>query len=122
MTRVLVVDDEASNVEVAVVICEAVGYETRQAFNGRQAIEIIKHEDIDLVLMDFLMPVLDGVSATREIRSNPDFSKLPILGVTARASHADRDEMLSAGMNDVLLKPYRNKMLLEAMRRVLGDS
>jgi CheY-like chemotaxis protein len=122
MTKVLVVDDEPSNVEVATVICQALGFETYTAVNGQQALDLLATTHVDLVLMDVLMPVLDGIAATRLIRLDPRLSMLPILGVTARASTADRVEMLEAGMNDVLLKPYRNKNLVEAMRKIMAPS
>jgi CheY-like chemotaxis protein len=122
MTKVLVVDDEPSNVEVATVICEALGFETHTASNGRQALALLATTYVDLVLMDVLMPVMDGIETTRQIRLDPRLSLVPILGVTARASNAERVEMIEAGMNDVLHKPYRNKTLIEAMRKVMAST
>jgi CheY-like chemotaxis protein len=122
MARILIVDDEATNVEVATVICEAAGHSVDVARNGQEAIDVLVPGKYDIVLMDLLMPVLDGISATQQIRAKSEFASLAILGVTAVADHEEHFEMRSAGMNGVLEKPYRNKHLLAAIAEAMAAS
>ena len=88
------------------------------ARNGREAIEAIENPSarsaprIDLVLMDVMMPEMDGLTATREIRQNPDWKKLPIIMLTAKAMQDDQERCLAAGANDYMAKPLDVEKLL----------
>ncbi len=120
MARLLVVDDEPTNLEVVQVIAEAAGHEVVLAANGQIALDRLAGDRFDLLLVDVLMPVMDGIRFTRAVRADAIHGRVPILGVTAKASAADQSEMLAAGMDVILLKPFRRKSLLEAMDGLLG--
>ncbi len=85
--------------------------------NGRSAIEIIEGTpDLSLVLMDIMMPEMDGYETMREIRNNPEFRTLPILALTAKAMKGDREKCLDAGASDYISKPVNTDQLLSLMR------
>jgi len=87
------------------------------ADNGRGGIELLQeHPDVDLVLMDVMMPDMDGNETTAEIRSMPEFGELPILFLTAKAMQGDRDKSLAAGASDYITKPVDLDRLLTLMR------
>jgi len=115
--RVLVVDDNEVNLMIAGELLSQAGLEVETAENGAQALECLQRARFDMVFMDMQMPVMDGLEATRRIRSQPDKARLPIVAMTANALAADRDLCLQAGMDDVLTKPIEPDRLLEAVRR-----
>lgn len=117
--RILVVEDELTNREVAEVILESQGFEVLVASNGQEGVELAQRTRPDLIVMDILMPILDGLSATRELKSDPATAHIPVLAVTAKASNSDREAAEAAGCDGFLAKPYRNKALLEAVRQLL---
>jgi CheY-like chemotaxis protein len=91
--------------------------EVISATNGRQAIDIIKNTpDIVMVLMDIMMPEMDGYETMREIRKDPQFRTLPILALTAKAMKGDREKCLDAGASDYIAKPVNTNQLLSLMR------
>ena len=120
--RVLVAEDNRVNQTVTSRLLEKHGFHTFLANNGREALETIQWESIDLVLMDVQMPVMDGLEATRRIREMEKKSgaHLPILAMTAKALQGDRDLCLSAGMDGYIAKPVEPKQLLEAIRSVVA--
>lgn len=112
--RVLLVEDNELNREVACGLLEESGLQIEQAEHGAQAVEILlaKGEGyFDAVLMDMQMPVLDGVAATRRLRAEAQFARLPIIAMTANAMPADRQRCLDAGMDDHLGKPLDPDLL-----------
>jgi CheY-like chemotaxis protein len=119
MRRIMIVDDEPSNRELAVVICRALGHEVVEATHGQEALAAMETECVDLVLLDGLMPVMDGLELTRALRAEPRWSHLPILGMTARAGQDDLRRMREAGVDDVLTKPFRSRQLMEAVTQLL---
>ncbi len=115
--RILLVEDNEVNQLVAGRILKKAGFTVRLANNGRQAVDLVETEPFDLVLMDIQMPVLDGLSATAEIRQNPAFTDLPIVAMTAHAMARDREKSLEAGMNDHLVKPLDINELFDCLAR-----
>jgi signal transduction histidine kinase/DNA-binding response OmpR family regulator/HPt (histidine-containing phosphotransfer) domain-containing protein len=104
--RVLLVEDNEMNQELALELLKQAGIEAVVAGNGREALDILARDaGFDGVLMDCQMPVMDGYTATREIRRNPVFRNLPIIAMTANAMAGDREKVLEAGMNDHIAKP-----------------
>jgi signal transduction histidine kinase/CheY-like chemotaxis protein len=117
---VLVVDDDERNVFALVGVLELHGAEVLRAADGQEGLDVLQsREDIDVVLMDVMMPELDGYEATRRIRSVPHFADLPIIAVTAKAMPGDREEILAAGATDYVVKPLDADDLVARIRRHL---
>jgi len=114
--RVLIVDDDVRNIFALSSVLEEYGMAIKSADNGRDAIKITQSEDIDIVLMDIMMPEMDGLDTTREIRKIPGRKNLPIIAVTAKAMKGDRDRCLEAGAWDYLSKPVDRARLLGVLR------
>jgi CheY-like chemotaxis protein len=115
--KVLVVDDDARNIFALTTILENQEMEVLSATNGRQAIELIKSTpDLSVVLMDIMMPEMDGYETMREIRKDPSFRTLPILALTAKAMKGDREKCLEAGASDYIAKPVNTEQLLSLLR------
>jgi len=111
--KVLVVDDDVRNVFALASALELHGLSVVHADNGRQGIEtLLQHPDIKLVLMDVMMPGMDGYAATEYIRSLDRFAELPIIAVTAKAMRGDRERSLAAGANEHVAKPVEVDVLL----------
>ena len=104
--RILVVEDNPLNQQVAVDLLEDVGARVHLASNGQEAIDLLMQHQFDCVLMDLQMPKMDGLQATRFIRTQPLLSSIPIIAVTANASKQDRGRCLDAGMVDFISKPF----------------
>jgi CheY-like chemotaxis protein len=115
--KVLVVDDDARNIFALTTVLENQEMEVLSATNGRQAIEIINGTpDLSVVLMDIMMPEMDGYETMREIRKDPKFRTLPILSLTAKAMKGDREKCLEAGASDYIAKPVNTEQLLSLLR------
>ncbi|RCG28400.1 HAMP domain-containing protein [Sphaerisporangium album] len=118
--KVLVIDDDVRNVFALTNILELHGMQVLYAENGRKGIEMLmRNDDVDLVLMDIMMPEMDGYAATAAIREMPRFSSLPIIAVTAKAMHGDREKTLSSGASDYVTKPVDAEELIDRMQRWL---
>jgi two-component system sensor histidine kinase/response regulator len=113
--RVLLVEDNELNRDLAGELLADLGISVTMALNGREAVNRVLKEPFDLVLMDIQMPVMDGVEATRLIRADQRFSELPILAMTAHAMAGDYKKSLDAGMNDHLTKPINPNTLKKAL-------
>jgi HAMP domain-containing protein/signal transduction histidine kinase len=118
--KVLVVDDDPRNAFVLTDVLEMHGMTVVQATDGRKAIEELGGGDIDLVLMDVMMPQMDGYETTRAIRRMPQYARLPVITVTARAMQGDREKSIDAGATDYITKPIDIEELLNCMERWLG--
>jgi two-component system sensor histidine kinase/response regulator len=103
--RILVVEDNELNQEVATELLKDAGFVVEVADNGQIALDKLDASDFDIVLMDLQMPVMDGLTATIEIRKQPRWRELPVVAMTANAMQGDREKCLAAGMNDHLAKP-----------------
>ncbi len=115
--KVLVVDDDARNIFALTTALENQEMEVLSATNGRQAIELIKQTpDLGLVLIDIMMPEMDGYETIREIRRLATFRRLPILALTAKAMKGDREKCLQAGASDYIAKPVNTDELLSLLR------
>jgi HAMP domain-containing protein/signal transduction histidine kinase/DNA-binding response OmpR family regulator len=115
--KVLIVDDDARNIFALTSVLENHEMDILSATNGRQAIELIESTpDLNMVLMDIMMPEMDGYETMREIRSKPEFRTLPILALTAKAMKGDREKCLDAGASDYISKPVNTDQLLSLLR------
>ncbi len=115
--KVLVVDDDARNIFALTALLENYEMEVISTNHSRSAIELIQHTpDLSLVLMDIMMPEMDGYETMREIRSLAGFRTLPILALTAKAMKGDREKCLDAGASDYIAKPVDRDQILSLMR------
>ncbi|WP_055713847.1 HAMP domain-containing protein [Streptomyces torulosus] len=118
---VLVVDDDARNLFALSGVLELHGFQVLHADNGRKGIEmLLAHPDISLVLMDVMMPEMDGYTATAEIRAMAQYAELPIIAVTAKAMPGDQEKSLASGANDYVTKPVDTNDLIGRVRRWLS--
>jgi CheY-like chemotaxis protein len=120
--RILIVEDDVRNVYALTNVLEPRGAVVEVARNGQEAIDVLNKfaslpaQRIDLVLMDVMMPVMDGLTATRKIRANPDWKKLPVITLTAKAMPDDQQRCIEAGANDYIAKPLDVEKLLSLVR------
>jgi CheY-like chemotaxis protein len=120
--RILVVEDDVRNIFALTSVFEPSGATVEIARNGREALEALARSKgsparaIDMVLMDIMMPEMDGLTATREIRKDPDWKRLPIIALTAKAMQDDHEKCLAAGANDYVAKPLDVEKLLSLVR------
>ena len=118
--RVLVVEDDLMNQKLAEAYLKKMGCEVCLAENGKIAVERFQKEDFDIILMDMMMPVMDGVTAAKQIRAHQKkASAIPIIAVTANAYEEDKQKCLDVGMNGYVPKPYSFEQLEEEINRVL---
>jgi CheY-like chemotaxis protein len=114
---VLIVDDDYRNLFAMTTMLEIQNMVVQHAENGSDAIKLLESgPEFDIVLMDVMMPRMDGYETMRRIRANPRFAKLPILAVTAKAMKGDREKCIEAGASDYITKPIDSEQLLSLLR------
>jgi len=115
--RILVADDDVRNVFALASVLESHGMDVIFAENGLEAVNNLKaNPDVDLVLMDIMMPEMDGYEAMRQVRALPQFATLPIISLTAKAMKGDREKSIASGASDYITKPVDTDQLLSLMR------
>ena len=115
--KVLVVDDDVRNIFALTSVLESHGMKVVYAENGRAGIEALRtNPDVDVVLMDIMMPGMDGYETMRLIRKEPRHESVPIIAVTAKALRGDREKCIAAGASDYITKPVDAEKLLELIR------
>ncbi len=115
--KILIVDDDVRNVFALASVLEGYGMEVVYGENGHEGLaKLEEHPDVDLVLMDVMMPELDGYETTRAVREQDRFKKLPIIALTAKAMKGDREKSIEAGASDYITKPVDTDQLLSLMR------
>lgn len=117
MAKILVVDDEIKIREIIKEYAEFEGYEVAQAEDGMQAVEMVKNQDFDIIIMDVMMPKLDGYSACKEIRK---IKKIPVIMLSARGEEYDKLFGFEIGVDDYVVKPFSPKELMARIRAVLN--
>ncbi len=120
MSKVLIVDDNRASRDLVRAILKCFPYEIVEATQGQEALDQIRKERPDLVLLDIDMPVLDGFGVVRHIRQDSGFAHLPIIAVTAYAMEGDREKALAAGFTAYVTKPVRPEGLRRQVRLLLG--
>lgn len=116
MAHILICDDEKDIVAALKIYLQAEGYETFEAYNGAQALEIVKNEEIHLVLMDIMMPVMDGITAMVELRK---LGNQPVILLTAKGEESDKILGLNVGADDYITKPFHPAEALARVRSQL---
>ncbi|HEY9724626.1 MAG TPA: response regulator, partial [Oscillatoriaceae cyanobacterium] len=116
--KVLVVDDDVRNIFALASVLESHQLQVLYAENGRDGIEMLKaNPDVDVVLMDVMMPEMDGYQTMEAIRQMPEFAELPIISLTAKAMPGDREQCIAAGASDYISKPVDTEQLVALLRR-----
>ena len=120
MANILAVDDSASMRQMVAFTLKGVGHVVTDAEDGKHALEIARQKTFDLVLTDVNMPVMDGLSLTRELRQLPNYRFTPILVLTTEAGPDKKQEGRAAGATGWLVKPFNPEQLLATVKKVLG--
>jgi|SRR5271170_2230793 len=119
MKKILVADDRSSSRELIRTVLEGCGYEVFEASDGREAVDLARETQPDLLILDLQMPRLDGMGALAELRADKDFFGVPILALTASAMRGDRERALSAGFTEYVTKPVNLGFLRQELARLL---
>ncbi len=119
MARILLVEDNEMNRDMLSRRLKRKGYDVIMAVDGEQGVAMARSESPELILMDMSLPILDGWEATRQLKSQPETSSLPVIALTAHAMEGDRDKALEAGCDDYDTKPIDLKRLLGKMKVLL---
>lgn len=114
--RILVCDDDFDIVTAIATYLEKAGYEVVHAYNGKQALEVIEKQEIHLIILDIMMPLMDGLEALREIREK---RSLPVILLSAKGENADKVQGLDLGADDYMTKPFQSSELLARVRSQL---
>ena len=120
--KILACDDEAAILHLIRVILESAGYEVVTAADGREALQKVESERLDLVILDIMMPYADGFGVLQEIRRNPATRDLPVILLSAKASDADALRGWQEGADSYLTKPFNPEELLAFVKRVFDSS
>lgn len=121
MKRILIAEDKASSRELLRTVLEQQGYEVVEAHDGEEALEKVRKEQLNLVLLDLQMPVRDGYEVVQEIRNDDRLSALPVIALTANAMPEDRERVMSAGFTSYVSKPVALAELRAEIARLLQD-
>ena len=119
---ILVVENEVSNRILIERVLSTKGYRCLSASNGREALDILDREPVDLILTDLSMPVLDGYRTTQLIRERPHLAHVPIVAVTAFALNDEGEAAKQIGCTEYLTKPFKPRQLLEVVERLLPSA
>lgn len=117
--RILVAEDHTDTLEILTHQLKFLGYELTIARNGLEAVALAESEHPDLIIMDLMLPKMDGLQATSQIRNNPGTQSIPILAATAKAMPGDREHCLKAGCDGYLAKPFSHIELGHAIEEIL---
>jgi CheY-like chemotaxis protein len=120
LATILVVENETSNRILIERVLSTRGYRCLSASNGREALDILDREQVDLILTDLSMPVLDGYKATQLMRARPGLANVPIVAVTAFALNDEGEAAKQIGCTEYLTKPFKPRQLLEVVARLLN--
>lgn len=119
MLRILVIEDSPVNMALTVAILESAGHSILQADHAAEGLEIARREQPDLVLMDIQLPDIDGLAATRKLKSDARTAHVPVIALTAFAMKGDEDETRAAGCDGYVTKPIRYKDFLAEVNAVM---
>jgi CheY-like chemotaxis protein len=115
-SRILLAEDDPTNQYVFRAILSAAGYEVEMVENGLQALERVRESPPSIVLLDMMMPVMDGYEAAGRIAADPELDDVPVIALTARAMKGDLEKTIGAGCDDYVAKPVSRKVLLDKVQ------
>ena len=120
--KILIVDDDLDLCHILQTVFEHLDYDSVLAVNGKEAVDLATSQLPDLILMDIMLPIMDGLQATRLIRENPNTHSTPILAMTARVTSEDRKECFRSGCDDFIAKPFTVKELTSIIEKLLNQN
>jgi CheY-like chemotaxis protein len=120
MTKVLVVEDDPLNMELVCEILRSIGFIVHEASSGKEAIGKTEKEFYDLIVMDIMLPGMDGIEATRIIKSKSGYEKTPVIALTAYAMKGDRERLLKEGFDDYVPKPIDVSKFMRIIEKYRG--
>jgi len=119
--NILVVDDEKHIVRLVEVNLRRAGYEVLKAYDGKEALEVIAGQKPDMIILDVMMPQMDGFEVLKELRGNPETAEIPVIMLTAKAQDADVFRGWQAGVDSYLTKPFSPMELLTFVKRIFAS-
>ena len=119
--RILICDDDLAILRVLQVNLEVEGYTTLLAHHGEEALEVAAREKPDLIILDIMMPRLDGYGACKRLKADPDLKDIPVVFLSAKAQQSDIEKGKTYGVADYLTKPFDPDVLVETIERLVGD-
>jgi DNA-binding response OmpR family regulator len=120
--RILIVEDEVSLLKLETILLTVKGFEVIAALSGKMAIDKIGVEEFDLVLLDIMLPDIDGFEVCRQIRNDPRSAAVPIIMLTGKKAKDDHDRGVLCGANSYLVKPFKSAMIINEITRLLSSS
>ena len=118
--KILIVDDDRDLTHILRVHFESQGYDVILAGNGKEGVDLATSQVPDLIVMDIMLPVMDGLEATRLIREHPNTHSTPILAMTAKVTEQDKKDCFQSGCNDHIGKPFTARQLTASIERLLN--
>ena len=116
----MVVEDNPDNLYAITNILDETEYKYITAEDGKKAVSMAKEFHLDLILMDMQLPEVSGLEAAKQIQSDPELAKIPVIALTAKAMKGDREEILAAGLNDYISKPINPDNLIKLIHKWIG--
>lgn len=120
--RILVVEDNAMNMELAVDLLKLRGYEVLTAKTGQEALEVSDRERLDLILMDVQLPGMDGLTVTKKLKENPNTAHIPVVALTAHAMKGDEERILGHGCTGYISKPIDTREFPKAVGKFIDET
>ncbi len=122
MRKILVVDDEALNRDVIRKVLTKEGFFILEASNGKESLEVLKYNSIDLILMDIMMPIMDGFKAIEAIKKQTLYENLPIIAITALSDTQTHQKALKLGAKMLIAKPFKLPLLIDSVKSALKET
>ena len=119
MAHIVVADDDPDILNIVSMSLEAMGHNVDRATNGREAVKLVRTGRPNLVLMDLMMPDVNGYEATMELKGDPETSAIPVLALTAKAMRGDEEKGRQAGVDAYITKPFRISQVIEVVNQFL---
>jgi two-component system chemotaxis response regulator CheY len=117
--KILVVDDDKTTRKMVSLILKSKGYDVVTAENGMDGLQKLGTEQINLILTDMNMPYMDGIEFTKQVRTNPDTSHIPIVMLTTEADEEEKQRAFKAGVDDYLVKPATAEQIVDSMKKII---
>lgn len=119
MASIVVADDDPDILNIVSMTLESMGHEVHRASNGREAMQLVRATRPDLVLMDLMMPGVNGYEATSALKADPETASIPILALTAKAMRGDEEKGRQAGVDAYITKPFRISQVIDVVERFI---